>query len=211
MEALNCAFFVCGSQSLSSVTQFRRWLSSWINSSCPNRSSRFSSLFIINFRTPDFVFGPVRRDISRPLDRLDYIHNFRIFLRARFVGDVSGLSKKRGEPYRPADRSRHSVFCFNFKRHFLHESLGAYKLLAIFILIIGSLLVSFEKSAQHNGLHMGMLLGVFSSLLFAISHVAAKYSYDAYGFYSGFVWTRGFLGVFGILLLLSPSVRKIFY
>jgi len=93
---------------------------------------------------------------------------------------------------------------------FLHESLGAYKLLAIFILIIGSLLVSFEKSAQHNGLHMGMLLGVFSSLLFAISHVAAKYSYDAYGFYSGFVWTRGFLGVFGILLLLSPSVRKIF-
>ncbi|MFA5061857.1 MAG: DMT family transporter [Patescibacteria group bacterium] len=94
---------------------------------------------------------------------------------------------------------------------FLPENLGVYKLIAIFVLIIGSLVISFEYSPEHNGLHTGMLLGIISGLLFAISHVASKYAYDVYGFYSGFVWTRSFLGVFGILLLAFPGVRALFY
>lgn len=93
---------------------------------------------------------------------------------------------------------------------FLKESFGFYTLLAIFILILGSLLVSFENSQKHNGVHLGMLFGVVSGLFFAISHVAAKYAYDVLGFYSGFVWTRTFIGIFGIILFLSPSIRQIF-
>jgi len=91
---------------------------------------------------------------------------------------------------------------------FLGEELPFQKLLAVFILIAGSLLVSFEKSKKHNGWHMGMLWGILAGLIFAVSHVASKYAYTAYGFYGGFVWTRLWIGVIGVLLLFSPAVRK---
>lgn len=91
---------------------------------------------------------------------------------------------------------------------FLQESLTVYQTIGVFILIIGSLLVSVEKSKQHHGWHSGMLWIVLAGLLYAISHVASKYIYDAYGFYSGLVWTRGFMGLFGAILLLSSTARK---
>ena len=49
---------------------------------------------------------------------------------------------------------------------------------------------------------------VLSGLLYAVSHVASKYIYDIYGFYTGLVWTRGFMGLFGLLLLFSPQIWK---
>ena len=93
---------------------------------------------------------------------------------------------------------------------FLHEKLTATNLTAIFVLIMGSLLISFETSRRHNGWHRGMAWGVLAGLLFGISHVASKYAYDSYGFYNGFIWTKLWIGVFGGFLLFSPSVRAIF-
>ena len=55
-----------------------------------------------------------------------------------------------------------------------------------------------------------MRWGIIAGLFFAISHVAVKYSYDAYGFFNGFVWTKLPIGIFGAMLLLSPTVRAIF-
>lgn len=91
---------------------------------------------------------------------------------------------------------------------FLGERLSVGQILGIFILISGSLLISMEKSRQHNGWHRGMLWIVLAGLLYAISHVASKYIYDLYGFLTGLVWTRGFIGLFGLLLLLSPQIWK---
>ena len=93
---------------------------------------------------------------------------------------------------------------------FLHEKLTLLQLVGIFVLIIGSMIISLEKSRKHDGWHKGMLWVVLAGLLFAFSHVASKYIYDIYGFYSGLIWTRGFIGVFGVLLFLSPSVRRLF-
>ena len=91
---------------------------------------------------------------------------------------------------------------------FLGERLGYIQILGICVLIAGSLLISMEKSKGHNGWHRGMLWIVLSGLLYAISHVASKYIYDIYGFYTGLVWTRGFMGLFGLLLLFSPYLWK---
>ncbi len=104
-----------------------------------------------------------------------------------------------------------SIFVLFLSRIFLAEKLSAYNLLAVAVLIIGLLAISFEKSEQHNGWHRGMNWGVLSGFLFAVSHVAAKYIYNTYDFYSGFVWTRLPIGIFGAALLLFPSVRAVFY
>lgn len=93
---------------------------------------------------------------------------------------------------------------------FLRESLTVYQTIGVFVLILGSFWVAMEKSQQHQGWHRGMLWVLLSGLLYAISHVASKYTYDVYGFYSGLVWTRGFMGLFGAALLLSPTVWKTF-
>lgn len=93
---------------------------------------------------------------------------------------------------------------------FLGERLTSVQLIAVCALIFGSLLVASEQSREHHGLHMSLLWGVLAGLLFAVSHVIAKYLYDSYGFYSGFVWTRGFIGIFGLLMLNPWMYRKIF-
>lgn len=87
------------------------------------------------------------------------------------------------------------------------EILTDKQLLACFFLIAGSFLISFEKSLSHNGWHRGVLWIVLAGFLFAISHITAKYLYDYYGFVPGLIWTRGFSGIFGLLLILTPSVR----
>jgi len=97
------------------------------------------------------------------------------------------------------------VFCLSF--FFLNESFSTRSLIAFGLLVLGCLLISREKSAAHHGWHSGMILAIVSGLLYAISHVASKYLYDIYGFASGLVWTRGALGVFGLILLVNPAVR----
>ncbi len=90
----------------------------------------------------------------------------------------------------------------------LGERLFGLQIGGIFVLIMGSLLISLEKIKGHNIWHKSNLWLVLSGLLFALSHVTSKYIYDVYGFYTGLVWTRGFIGVFGILLLFYPEVFR---
>lgn len=104
------------------------------------------------------------------------------------------------------------LFTLFLSRYFLGEILSGKTLLAVCFLIVGSLIVSFEKSKLHNGWHKGVWFGLLSGLLFAISNVSSKYIYDIYGFFSGFVWTRGAIGIFGILIFFHPAVyAKLFH
>lgn len=104
------------------------------------------------------------------------------------------------------------LFVLLFSYLFLSEILTGRELWAVGLLALGSLIVSFEKSKKHSGWHVGMLWGVLSGLLFAVSHVSAKYLYSQYGFLSGFVWTRAAIGLVGVFLFLHPVVyRTIFH
>lgn len=101
-------------------------------------------------------------------------------------------------------------FILFLSRIFLAEKLTLYALLGAACLIFGSLLISFEKKGDVAVWHNGLGWAVISGFLFAVSHVAAKYVYDGYGFYSGFILTKLPIGVFGATLLLHPEVRAIF-
>lgn len=99
------------------------------------------------------------------------------------------------------------IFVLIVSYFFLGEVLSDKQLAACFLLICGSFLISFEKSVQYNGWHRGFAWIILAGFLFAVSHVAAKYLYDIYGFTAGLVWSRGMSGIFGLALIFLPSVR----
>lgn len=103
-----------------------------------------------------------------------------------------------------------AIATYFFSFTLLGESLTDLQLWGILILVIASFLLSFEKSEKHSGLHMGFVWAVAAGLLFAISHVAAKYLYEIYPFVTAFVWTRAATGFVGLVCLLYPSVRRTF-
>lgn len=90
----------------------------------------------------------------------------------------------------------------------LGEILPLNKIVGIVFLIIGSLVISIEKSQRHNGIHIGMLWGILAGICFSVSFIATKFVYNDLGFLSGLVWSKGILGLGGLFLFLSPIVRK---
>lgn len=102
-------------------------------------------------------------------------------------------------------------FVFWLSWWLLDEQLSSRQLQAIALLILGSVIISFQKSKDHHSWNAGLPWGILAGLLFAISHIASKYIYAEYGFVSGLSLTRGFMGVFGLLLLLSPAVKSLWH
>jgi drug/metabolite transporter (DMT)-like permease len=101
-------------------------------------------------------------------------------------------------------------FILFLSRIFLGEKLSLYALLGALLLIIGCLVISFEKKGQTSIGQGGLWWALLAGLFFAISHVSAKYVYDLYGFFDGFVFTKLPVGIFGAALLLDSDVRAIF-
>jgi len=99
-------------------------------------------------------------------------------------------------------------FTIFLSRFFLNEILTERQILAIAFLIFGSLVIAFEKSKKHNGIHRGMIWGVLSGLFFAASHIGSKFLYQTIGFYSGTILIRASLGLFALALLFLPAVRS---
>ena len=93
---------------------------------------------------------------------------------------------------------------------FLGEQLTSVQIAGMVLLIFASLLLSFERSRSFNGFHIGFVWAALAGILFAVSHTAAKYIYEAYPFLTGLVWTRAATGLVGLLLLFSPAVWRTF-
>ena len=90
----------------------------------------------------------------------------------------------------------------------LGEVLSGYAQIGLIFLVGACLLLSFEKSKEHNGFHVGFLWAILSGILFGVSHVFAKYIYDIYPFVTGLLWTKGAVGFVGLIILCIPDVRK---
>ncbi len=104
------------------------------------------------------------------------------------------------------------LFVLLFSQWFLGEVLSNRALLGVLLLSLGTLTVAFEYKKRHYELNTSMAWGLLAAVLFALSHVSAKYIYDSYDFVTGFIWMRGTMGIFGALLLLSPLLRReLFY
>ncbi|HLC69801.1 MAG TPA: EamA family transporter [Patescibacteria group bacterium] len=99
------------------------------------------------------------------------------------------------------------LFVLLLSRIFLNEQLSTIVLLGVFLLVLGSLLISFQPVRKHHSLSRGAGFAILASFFFAVSHLASKYLYDSLGFYSGLVWSRAAIGFFGALMLFIPAVR----
>jgi len=103
-----------------------------------------------------------------------------------------------------------TIFVYFFSNFFLGESLTPYSQAGVIILVFSALLLSFQKTKKRQTFSMGFFWAILSGLLFAISHVLAKYLYGIYPFWSTLVWTKAFVGVVGLFTLFSPLVHKKF-
>jgi drug/metabolite transporter (DMT)-like permease len=120
------------------------------------------------------------------------------------------LEKGEASHISPFNGAFITIFTYILSSVFLAEKLTQMQIAGIFILVCSSFLLSSEKSEKHNGFHIGFVWAILSGLLFAVSHVTAKYLYEIYPFITGFVWTRFFVGVVGLLTLFHPAVLATF-
>lgn len=99
------------------------------------------------------------------------------------------------------------VISFIVSYFWLSERLSSYQLLAVALLVIGTFMISFEKSRQHNGWHIGVVWGILAGVMFGLSYVIIRGVFLETTFSTGFVWARvgGFLAALPILLL--PKAR----
>ncbi len=101
-----------------------------------------------------------------------------------------------------------AIWVFGITSIFFRESLTSIQLYGLCFLIVASLLLSFEKTAdlKHKA-YQGFLWAILSGCFFAISHVSAKYLYGQYDFMTALVWSKATTALVGFFLLLLPSVR----
>ncbi len=93
---------------------------------------------------------------------------------------------------------------------FFHEVLTLAQKIGVTLLVFACLLLSWQKTSVKTNAFLTFFWATVSGVSFAISHVTAKYVYSLYPFLTGFVWTRFFTGLFGLLLLFHPAVRHVF-
>ncbi len=124
------------------------------------------------------------------------------FYKAVQYGEVSHIG--------PFNAVMITVFLYIIGFYYLAEKLSVLQIGGIIVLILASLLLSFEKSRKHNGFHKGFIWAIVSALLFAISHASAKYLYGIYSFETAFIWTRATTSLVGLFVLFFPAVRKTF-
>ncbi len=166
----------------------------------------YSTIFVLPF----FLLLPF--GVKIPTNQIDYL----IFAISGFCfasglwSMYIGFQKSEISHIGPLIGAAAPLFILFLSRVFLGETLTVRALVAAGILIIGSLVISFDQNVQQRGWRRGLEWGVLAGFLFAVSHVSAKYAYDLYGFYNGFIFTKLPVGVFGAALLFSPSVRALF-
>lgn len=98
------------------------------------------------------------------------------------------------------------VFTLIFAYVILGERLLDTQLLAFVFLVVGAVIVSLshDKSGWHS---KAFTNAVIAAVLFALSFVLTKYTFDQSNFISGLVWTRLGFFVVAISFLLDPQVR----
>lgn len=98
----------------------------------------------------------------------------------------------------------------------LDEKLSSMQLWAFVLLVIGSVIISWEekkkkKLLKRNQSNVWLIESLFSAFFFAVSMVSLKFVYLHQAFITGFVWNRiaGFVFVM-LFLLHGPTRRAIF-
>lgn len=95
-----------------------------------------------------------------------------------------------------------AVFVYGLSIMVLGDAMAGGQTAGIVLLVLASLLFSYEKVRKHAGrVHPSFLWALLSGFLFALSHVAAKHFYGEYSFVTGLVWTKGLVGIVAFFAL----------
>lgn len=86
------------------------------------------------------------------------------------------------------------------------ETLDLFGFLAFFLLIVGTVLITYEKSKKVS--LQSLKISFVAALFFALSFVSAKYVYMNNPFLVGLVWIRIEGALVALLFLLSKGVRE---
>ncbi len=119
-----------------------------------------------------------------------------------------GIEKSEVSHIIPLVGATTPLFVLVFSQIFLHELISLRQMYAIMFLVMGSLTIASEYTHKKHVWHLAMIWGIISAFFFAISHVASKYLYNVMGFSGGFVWSRGFIGVAGLILFFYPPLWR---
>lgn len=90
------------------------------------------------------------------------------------------------------------------------ETLGYFKFFAFILLILGSILITYERSKKIS--FQSLRISAIAAFFLALSFVLTKYVYLAQPFWSGFIWIRigGFLMAIFSFLLFKEIREEIF-
>ena len=91
---------------------------------------------------------------------------------------------------------------------FLGETILPTQIFGIILLSIGTLTIAIQKKKPHHDFWQTIKFAGASAFLFAVFHVTAKSLYSEFGFSHGFFYLWGTVGVIGLSLLLTRSVRQ---
>ncbi len=102
------------------------------------------------------------------------------------------------------------VFIFAFSFLFLTERLTENQIWAFVLLLLGGVIISYEKETKKNAKihHLSLILALGAAFVFAVSSVLMKYVYLHQTFISGFFWSRLGAAIFAFSFLFFPSLRK---
>ncbi|MEK7168073.1 MAG: EamA family transporter [Patescibacteria group bacterium] len=115
------------------------------------------------------------------------------------------LSRNEASRISPFMGGLQPIFIFILAFFFLGEALAPNAFLAFILIILGTVVISWQKGKMDK---TSYLFALISTLLFAVSYTVNKYAFVNQDFISGFVWTRigAFLGA--LLIILPPKNLK---
>lgn len=86
------------------------------------------------------------------------------------------------------------------------QKMSLMALLAFILLFLGSIIISVDKSHKITGDYLKITL--FSSLMFSLDYIFAKFVFLNAGFLQGVVWIMLFIFLFALLLLVKKNSRQ---
>lgn len=133
------------------------------------------------------------------LDALFYVIGLYYFFEAVEKFDVSKIV--------PTVGALQPIFIFLISLLFWgNQGITEKELIAFIILLIGSVLISIEKSFKIT--KRSLNASVITAILFSLDIIFSKLVYMELPFWEGFVWIKIFCFLFALTLLLNESFRK---
>lgn len=159
------------------------------------------TIFILFFWPLDFAFLSLRITIVALISGIAFFAGFFFLYRAIIEGEVSRVISLVG--------GLSPIIIFFFSVLFLEERPSTHIIIALLMLITGSLLLSFVGDG--NKLKLGthfFLMSFLASFFFAISYGLTKVVYLNASFLNGLIWVRVGTLLCSLLVLISPKLRR---